>query len=97
MQMPATWRLVNPTPTAFKVEFQDRAAKHPGRRLGFFSNGKPNAVVAFTELARLAEDAGLADETRFYLKRGGPGVGATLEELESISRECDAVLIGSAE
>lgn len=76
-----------------EIAIFDRAR---GRRFGFLSNRKPNAAEVEREVARLAGEAGLIDEVRFY-EKASPGVGATEELIGQIASECDLVMVGSAD
>jgi hypothetical protein len=92
------WTLIRPVPAeTAAVAPVVVGARHPGRRIGFLSNRKPNATVIEEEFARLAREAGLADETHQYEKLEGPGVGAPEELLDRIAAECDVVVVGSAD
>jgi hypothetical protein len=92
------WQLISPVPPeAAAAEALVVGVRHPGRRVGFLSNRKPNATVIEEEFARLALEHGLADETRFYEKAEGPGVGAPADLLDTIASECDVVVVGSAD
>lgn len=92
------WNLISPVPAETAApEPVVVGARHPGRRIGFLSNRKPNAMVVQEEFARLARESGIAEETHLYEKVEGPGVGAPVELLDRIAAECDAVVVGSAD
>jgi hypothetical protein len=93
-----SWSLVRPVPAeSAAAEPIVVGQRHPGRRVGFLSNRKPNATVIEEELARLALESGIAQVTRLYEKVEGPGVGAPEELLDRIAAECDVVVVGSAD
>ena len=92
------WTLVRPVPPQTAApEPVVVGLRHPGQRIGFLSNRKPNATVIEEEFARLALEAGIALETHMYEKAEGPGVGAPEELLDRIAEECDVVIVGSAD
>jgi len=93
----AVSNLVNPFADEIAVPVPNVvAARSAGRRIGFLSNRKPNATVVEQELGRLAEAAGIPEQTLFY-EKPSPGVGASAELLDQIAAECDVVMVGSAD
>jgi hypothetical protein len=97
-EMETQWLLVRPVPAQGPPPKPVAVGpRHPGQRIGFLSNRKPNATVIGTEFMRLAEETGLARETYLYEKPEGPGVGASDELLDRIGQECDVAIVGSAD
>jgi hypothetical protein len=62
-----------------------------GRRVGFFSNNKPNAGVLLEQLEELLQRR-FGIVARRYLKPV-PSLGAEVSLLDEIRRDCDAVVI----
>jgi hypothetical protein len=92
------WTLVRPVPAPTEApKAVVVGTRHPGQRVGFLSNRKPNATVIEEEFARLAQEAGIARVTHLYEKAEGPGVAAPGELLDKIADECDVVIVGSAD
>lgn len=62
-----------------------------GKRVGFFSNNKPNAGVVLERIEELLHRR-FGIVARRYLKPV-PSIGAEASLLDEIRRECDAVVI----
>jgi hypothetical protein len=92
-----SWVLVDPVAKLRRVQ-PPASKRDPGRQLrkvGFFSNSKPNAAeIQAVMAARLSDRHGV--EARFYRKPNA-SVEASPEQLEDIATECDAVFTGSGD
>lgn len=90
-----TWDLVSPVPStaAPSSPVIAIAERHPGGRVGFLSNRKPNVTLIEQVFARLARETGVASTVTVYEKKG-PGEGAAQDLLDQIAAECDAVVVG---
>ena len=85
--------VVNPTSGATAAVRSLRAVLGglAGRRVGFFSNNKPNAAAILERLeVLLGERFGVT--ARRYAKQV-PSLGAEMTLLDEIARDCDAVVI----